>query len=91
MKELLEARRKALGWELWDIAKGVAALRDGTADKYYGAIKRLMKEPDRAEWRTLRDVWKAMGVDAEAVIGVAATIAQPPQEPNPPKSGKKSL
>lgn len=78
MKDLLAQRQRESGLQIWEIAKEVAKLRGtGNADKYYGAIKKALAQPDQAEWRTLRDIWSALGVDAEAAIADAAKVTHP--------------
>lgn len=81
VKELLNQRQQQAGLSLWEIAQGIADLRkEGTANTYYGAVKKVFAQPDEAKWKTLRDIWRVLGVEAETAIAIAANAAT---KPNP--------
>lgn len=58
------------------IAQAYALAKDGEApsrrDRYELTVRRAMENPDTAQWQTLKTIFKALGVDIETAIAIAA-------------------
>lgn len=82
MQELIQ--RLAQGHSLYQLSKAYGKIKDGTEptrpDAYGSTIKRIIAEPDKARWESLKILLLALGVDGEAAIAIAASQVKPPQQ-----------
>jgi hypothetical protein len=66
---------------LYSLALRYAIARDGDRperpDKYQGAVKKMLAQPERAQFENLALLFKILGVDIEAAIAVAASQVKP--------------
>lgn len=72
----------AQGHSLYKLSQAYGIAKDGhppkRGDRYSSAIKRMIENPDAAQWESLRMLLKVLGVDAEAAIAIAASQVRPP-------------
>jgi hypothetical protein len=74
MKELLEKLKGDRS--IYELAKAYAAAKGEShprPDHYASTIKRILAEPDKARWDSLKPLLQVLGLDAEAALEVAAS------------------
>ena len=70
---------------LYSVSLDYAIARDGERperpDKYQGAVKKMIDQPQRAQFENLALLFRVLGVDIEAAIAIAASQVKPKESP----------
>lgn len=72
------------GKTLYRLSQLYGTAKDGVpparGDQYSSTIKRIIADPESAQWGSLRTLLGVLGIDAEAAIEIAASQVKPTTE-----------